>query len=509
MRADNGKVGHVDTLLSILLNEGHAAETSNVARPLLLHLGKVTCVDLIDDHQVTRKKLLNEVHGPTLKSLGKNGVVGVSHGLGSDFPSLLPVELLLVDEKTHKLRDGKCRVSVVQLDSDLLREVLEVGTGDVAVAEGGRLVTTDNILERGRGQEILLLETKLLALEEVVVGVEHTGDVLGQVAVNDSSDVVTMVEVGEIEAVGASRRPQTHGVAYGVLAVARDGRVVGHSHHDLAVRPGEAEATSVDDVAIEQHRGGILRTSDFPRVAVAEPVVGDLDLLAVTNLLLENTILITETVAISGQGKGRHGVKEARSKTAKTTVAETSVLLNAFKSLNIKTKLVHGLLALIAHTEVNHGVGESTTHVVFKRQVVNTLGILLVVGLLGTDPLANKTVTNSVCKGHEVVMLGGHISILDEGVMKVTVKHLFHLLHAFHSRNATERNLLLAKSWSFITTVVRLEVSAIVDLHRLAEVLGSEIRREAASKAHRCLLIHSGRDLGLLGTFGHFRHYYT
>ena len=39
----------------------------------------------------------------------------------------------------------------------------------------------DDVMERGGTEEVLLLEPQLLPLEHVVVGVQHTGDVLGDV----------------------------------------------------------------------------------------------------------------------------------------------------------------------------------------------------------------------------------------------------------------------------------------------------------------------------------------
>ncbi len=49
-------------------------------------------------------------------------------------------------------------------------------------------------LESGGHHEVFLFQTQLFALEEVVVGVEDLGDVLGHVAVEHGLDVVAVVD---------------------------------------------------------------------------------------------------------------------------------------------------------------------------------------------------------------------------------------------------------------------------------------------------------------------------
>lgn len=85
-------------------------------------------------------------------------------------------------------------MSIVELYRHLLGEGVEVGPVMIARAELARLVTTNNILQCRSDHEVLLLESKLLALEEIVVRVENPTDVLGQVAVEHSLNVITVVD---------------------------------------------------------------------------------------------------------------------------------------------------------------------------------------------------------------------------------------------------------------------------------------------------------------------------
>ena len=67
------------------------------------------------------------------------------------------------------------------------------------------------------------------------------------------------------------------------------------------------------------------------------------------------------------------------------------------------TDLVHGLVAGALDAEVDHGVGEGPAHVELQGQVVHTLGVLLVVVLLGADPARHQVVLHRVGQGEVVV----------------------------------------------------------------------------------------------------------
>lgn len=100
-------------------------------------------VDLVDDVQVTRQEVLEEVHRPALQGFRQDRVVGVGASPNHDVPGLeppqssgptlsnwnqvrrsllrylLPGELLQVHQDPHQLRDGQRGVGVIQLDGHL------------------------------------------------------------------------------------------------------------------------------------------------------------------------------------------------------------------------------------------------------------------------------------------------------------------------------------------------------------------------------------------------------
>lgn len=45
-------------------------------------------VDLVDDVEVTRQQVFEEINGPTLQGLRQDGVIGIGTGANHDVPSL-------------------------------------------------------------------------------------------------------------------------------------------------------------------------------------------------------------------------------------------------------------------------------------------------------------------------------------------------------------------------------------------------------------------------------------
>lgn len=108
--------------------------------------------------------------------------------------------------------------------------------------------------------------------------------------------------------------------------------------HYLRVHP-LLSLRRVDNVTVKVDRQHELGSRLLPRVSVPEPVVRFLDLLAVLNLLSENTVLVADTVSVSGQSEGGHAVEEARSETSQSSVSQTRVLLQFLKLLDVQSHL--------------------------------------------------------------------------------------------------------------------------------------------------------------------------
>jgi len=69
------------------------------------------------------------------------------------------------------------------------------------------------------------------------------------------------------------------------------------------------------------------------------------------------------------------------------------------------------------------------------------LGILLVVVLLRANPAAHHVVLDGVGQGEVVVPQGGHIAILDQGVVQVAIEVLLHFGDIAHLGDPAHRDL--------------------------------------------------------------------
>ena len=92
-------------------------------------------------------------------------MVCVVKDLVSDLKSLVKVIAMLSAKLSYKLRHSDNRVSVIELDSDIVAKV-------VKSAELSQMLF-ENIRYRSGGEEIFLLESEYLALLTVIVRIKH------------------------------------------------------------------------------------------------------------------------------------------------------------------------------------------------------------------------------------------------------------------------------------------------------------------------------------------------
>ena len=74
-------------------------------------------------NHVPGKKVFQKGDRPFLECLRKHGVVGVEERVSGNLPCLVPWNVLLVDEDTHKFRDCKRRVRLSSEENDKLKTV--------------------------------------------------------------------------------------------------------------------------------------------------------------------------------------------------------------------------------------------------------------------------------------------------------------------------------------------------------------------------------------------------
>ena len=179
----------------------------------------------------------------------------------------------------------------------------------VAAAKLGRLESSNYVLQRGSAHKVLLFESQIFALGDIVVRVQDARNVLGIVSIAHGLNVVTVVEELEVKVGGRLGRPQTHRVDR-VVAVAGHRTVVRHGVDGVTVDP-LGHVVLLDRAAKKVDRYHVLGSRLLPRIAVAEPIVGLLHLPALFDALREDAIVISKTVAVGGQAERGHRVHEA------------------------------------------------------------------------------------------------------------------------------------------------------------------------------------------------------
>ena len=316
--ADHGQVGHANLAVP---QDGGLAQTLLPA--LLRGVERLvpTTADLVDDLVHAGEELGERANGPLLQGLGQDGVVGVAHDLRHDVPGVVPLELLLVDEDAHELGAAHGGVRVVGVDGHKLRQQLPVLA--VLLLKG-----VEQAVDAGRDKQVLLLQAQQTAVLAGVVGVEDGADGLGLGALGIGQGIVAAVEGLEVKVLLDRLGSPDAQFVDGLAGIAHDGDVVGDSQDVLRVhRAVERAAVLLKalNMATKLDGHGLVLTTDLPGIAVGEPLVGGLDLAAVNDLLLKQTVAVAHAVAVAGNALGCHGIQEACGQTAQATVAQSRI----------------------------------------------------------------------------------------------------------------------------------------------------------------------------------------
>mmetsp|Transcript_93812 Transcript_93812/g.195676 ORF Transcript_93812/g.195676 Transcript_93812/m.195676 type:complete len:283 (-) Transcript_93812:403-1251(-) len=281
-------------------------------------------------------------------------------------------------------------MGVVHLNGDLLGEFrpLSVGLLDEL---------TQEILQGGANEEILLLQAQQLALILVVVGIKDSGQVLSLTTIVNSLRVAELVECLEVKLLGRKGPPKSQVV--GVVGVeARDGIVIGHGLNNLSADPSSSPGSSLVAIllalAAKSDRIGHVRTRDLPRDRLGKPIVGLLDLPAVDDVLLEDAIAVSDAIAPARERQSGHGVQEAGGQSAETSVAETGVGFEGVELLEFEAKAGQSILEGRLQIQVNQSILERTAQQVLGRQVVGPLHVLLAVPVVGVVEAFQKPIAD-------------------------------------------------------------------------------------------------------------------
>jgi hypothetical protein len=80
----------------------------------------------------------------------------------------------------------------------------------------------------------------------------------------------------------------------------------------------------------------------LPRIEI-KPVVGNLNLVSIHDLLLENAISVSQTITPRREVQRCHGIQEASSKSAKTAISKSSIMFLTNDILDAESELGEAL----------------------------------------------------------------------------------------------------------------------------------------------------------------------
>ena len=263
------------------------------------------------------------------------------------------------------------------------------------------------VLQGSRHEEILLPETKFLALRRAVVGVQDAREVLGIDLFRHRLRVAPGVEHLHMERRHGTARPKPQ-MVHRRTAVTGNELVEGHGidvlgihplvpHTPIGVDAGTATATEVDAITGIRPRG-------LPRVTHTQPTAGTLLLRTlVIDDLLENTVVETDAVPHGRVVQRRQRIEIASRKPPETAVTQTRIGLEPNNLLVAEPQPgEHGAGFLFeVLPEAGDSIRQRAARQIFHRQVANALSAGFGDSCLRRHPTRTELLVN--CKREGVV----------------------------------------------------------------------------------------------------------
>lgn len=178
---------------------------------------------------------------------------------------------------------------------------------------------------------------------------------------------------------------------------------------------------------------------ELPGVKV-EPVVGDLDLVSVDDLLLEDAVAVAQTVTPGRVVERGETVEEAGGEAAETAVSKSRIVLLLDDVLDTETKAIetrlitpplsdHALQGLdissltlgdVLQAHIEDGVVEGTAHEELEGEIVDALRVTEGLALLGSVPLGDEAVTEGQGSGRVGGRLVAVVQAAGQGRLDMT-----------------------------------------------------------------------------------------
>ncbi len=129
-------------------------------------------------------------------------------------------------------------------------------------------------------------------------------------------------------------------------------------------RAAHAAALIVEELGVpaEVHVARVFGTFQLPGIAVAQPVIGLLDLIAVGDVLAEHAVLVAYAVAHHRQLQRCAAVEKAGCQAPQAAVAEAGVVLGLRQLLHQQAKVAQGAGCGVGNPQVEQCIAQRAPH---------------------------------------------------------------------------------------------------------------------------------------------------
>ena len=206
----------------------------------------------------------------------------------------------------------------------------------------------DDVRHTGSNKEVFLLEPQGTAGLGAVVGIENAGDGLNLIPFPHGPGIIAVVKGGQIQFFHHRFcAPEPEDVD-GFSAVAHDGYVIGHRQNGLSVLGHIALLTVLVrnpiHISAKLDGNGLVGLLGFPGVAIFQPAVGLLRLVAIDDPLPEQSEPIADPHAHAGDAQIGHGIQETGCQTAQAAVAQTGILFALAQFVQVDAEVLQSVL---------------------------------------------------------------------------------------------------------------------------------------------------------------------
>jgi hypothetical protein len=156
----------------------------------------------------------------------------------------------------------------------------------------------------------------------------------------------------------------------------------------------------------ELHVVAYFRPRDFPRIAVTQPLVGDLDLPSVLDALVEDAEFIADAVTDRRYLHGRKRFHVARRKPAQAPVAEARLFLLFEELVEIEAQIFHRPSHRFRDAEIQEVRAEMRAEQEFEGQIAHRARSLVPESLGAPDPAREQPVAHRISQRLVIIVAG-------------------------------------------------------------------------------------------------------